>query len=103
MATVFEQALSNGTVLVRDFIKSTQQNDVAGLYASVNPAQLNGLETAWMNWYSWVGNTTVRPEPCPASECDGAVLTLARALPKQLATGIMAFIMHEASPSFLHT
>ncbi|PRQ72716.1 Fatty acid hydroxylase superfamily-domain containing protein [Rhodotorula toruloides] len=70
MATVFEQAINNGTVLVRDFIKSTQQNDVAGLYAGVNPAQLNWLELAWMNWYSWVGNTT-------------------------LATGIMSFVMHE--------
>lgn len=81
MATVFEQALNNGTVLVRDFIKSTQQNDVAGLYAGVNPAQLNWLEVAWMNWYSWVGNTTVRTEPIPASDED-AVLTSARTAPR---------------------
>lgn len=72
MATVYEQLYTNATVLVTDFIKSTQQNDVANLYAGVDPTRLNWLEQAWMQWYQYIGNTTV-------------------------ATGIMSFVLHEVS------
>ena len=73
MATVYEQLYTNATVLVTDFIKSTQQNDVANLYAGVDPTRLNWLEQAWMQWYQYIGNTTV-------------------------ATGIMSFVLHEVGP-----
>jgi methylsterol monooxygenase len=77
MATVYEQLYTNATVLVTDFIKSTQQNDVANLYAGVDPTRLNWLEQAWMQWYQYIGNTTV-------------------------ATGIMSFVLHEVSPPVAH-
>lgn len=72
MATVYEQLYTNATVLVTDFIKSTQENDVASLYAGVDLARLNWLEQAWVRWYQYIGNTTV-------------------------ATGIMSFVLHEVS------
>lgn len=69
---MYEQLYTNATVLVTDFIKSTQANDVANLYAGVDPTRLNWLEQAWMHWYQYIGNTTV-------------------------ATGIMSFAIHEVS------
>lgn len=61
----------NATMLITDFAKSATTR-VDDLYAGVNVQQLNWLEQLWMRWYNYVGNPI-------------------------LATGIMAFLMHEVS------
>lgn len=69
MASFSEQLYNNATVLVKNFVAETQVRN-HDLYNGLDLSQLNWLEQAWGQWYNYWGSPI-------------------------LATGILAFIMHE--------
>ncbi|KAK4702200.1 methylsterol monooxygenase, partial [Phenoliferia sp. Uapishka_3] len=67
--STYSNLYSNATTIISTFIESTKTRDY-NLYSGVDVASLNVAEKAWMSWYLYWGNPV-------------------------LATGIMAFLMHE--------
>ena len=68
---VLSHIYGNATAYAGAFLEAAKP--VGPLYANVDVAALNVLERAWMDYYNWFDNPVI-------------------------ATGVMAFLMHEVGP-----